>query len=112
MPSEAHSRITINKLLEEAGWRFLPDAQGRRQNIICEHRVMRRAFSPSQARLRTSSERSWNFQQKVFPRRRIFKFPDVFKSTMFRIGGTRFWRLPSTNSESVKVCESATMELH
>jgi len=33
MPSEAQSRITINKLLEEAGWRFLPDAQGRRENI-------------------------------------------------------------------------------
>jgi hypothetical protein len=28
MPSEAQARITINKLLEEAGWRFLPDAQG------------------------------------------------------------------------------------
>ena len=49
MPSEAQARITINKLLEEAGWRFLPDAQGRRENIICEHRVTRRAFSPSQA---------------------------------------------------------------
>jgi len=24
MPSEAQDRITINKLLEEAGWRFLP----------------------------------------------------------------------------------------
>jgi type I restriction enzyme R subunit len=48
MPSEAQARITINRLLEEAGWRFLPDAQGRRENIICEHRVTRRAFSPSQ----------------------------------------------------------------
>jgi type I restriction enzyme R subunit len=48
MPSEAQSRITINKLLEEAGWRFLPDASGRRENIICEHRVTRRVFSPSQ----------------------------------------------------------------
>jgi type I restriction enzyme R subunit len=48
MPSEAQARITINKLLEEAGWRFLPDAQGRRENIICEHRVTRRVFSPSQ----------------------------------------------------------------
>ncbi len=47
MPSEAQARITINKLLEEAGWRFLPDAQGRRENIVCEHRVTRRAFSPS-----------------------------------------------------------------
>lgn len=48
MPSEAQARITINKMLEEAGWRFLPDAHGRRENIICEHRVTRRAFSPSQ----------------------------------------------------------------
>ena len=48
MPSEAQARITINKLLEEAGWRFLPDAQGRRENIVCEHRITRRAFSPSQ----------------------------------------------------------------
>ena len=46
--SEAQARITINKLLEEAGWRFLPDAQGRRENIICEHRITRRTFSPSQ----------------------------------------------------------------
>ena len=48
MPSEAQARITINKMLEDAGWRFLPDAQGRRENIVCEHRVTRRAFSPSQ----------------------------------------------------------------
>jgi type I restriction enzyme R subunit len=48
MPSEAQARITINKLLEEAGWRFLPDAEGRRENIICEHRVTRQAFSPGQ----------------------------------------------------------------
>ena len=48
MPSEAQARITINKLLEEAGWRFLPDAQGRRENIVCEHRVTRRVFSPNQ----------------------------------------------------------------
>ncbi len=47
MPSEAQARITINKLLEEAGWRFLPDAQGRRENVICEHRITRRTFSPS-----------------------------------------------------------------
>ncbi len=46
--SEAQARITVNKLLEEAGWRFLPDVQGRRENIICEHRVTRRVFSPSQ----------------------------------------------------------------
>jgi hypothetical protein len=26
IPSEAQARITINKMLEEAGWRFLPDA--------------------------------------------------------------------------------------
>lgn len=48
MPSEAQARITINKMLEDAGWRFLPDSQGRRENIVCEHRVSRRVFSPSQ----------------------------------------------------------------
>ncbi len=47
MPSEAQARITINKLLEEAGWRFLPDAQGRRENIVCEHRVTRKPFAPN-----------------------------------------------------------------
>ena len=46
--SEAQARITINKMLEEAGWRFLPDAQGQRENIVCEHRVTRRVFSPNQ----------------------------------------------------------------
>lgn len=48
MLSEAQARITINKMLEDAGWRFLPDGKGRRENIICEHRVTRRVFSPSQ----------------------------------------------------------------
>jgi type I restriction enzyme R subunit len=47
MPSEAQARITINKLLEEAGWRFLPDAQGRKENIVCEHRVSGKAFAPN-----------------------------------------------------------------
>jgi len=47
MPSESQARITINKLLEGAGWRFLPDGQGRRENIICEHRVSGRTFAPN-----------------------------------------------------------------
>ncbi len=47
MPSEAQARITINKLLEEAEWRFLPDAQGRRENIVCEHRVTKKTFAPN-----------------------------------------------------------------
>ncbi len=47
MPSEAQARITINRLLEEAGWRFLPDAQGRREDIICEHRAKKRVFAPN-----------------------------------------------------------------
>lgn len=46
MPSEAQARITINQLLVAAGWRFLPDAQGRRENIICEHRVKKKVFAP------------------------------------------------------------------
>jgi len=47
MPSEAQARVTINKLLEEAGWRFLPDASGRRENIICEHRAKKKVFAPN-----------------------------------------------------------------
>ncbi len=46
MPSEAQARITINRLIEQAGWRFLPDAQGRRENVICEHRVTKKVFAP------------------------------------------------------------------
>lgn len=47
MPSEAQARITINKLLEEAGWRFLPDSQGRRENIVREHRAKKKIFAPN-----------------------------------------------------------------
>lgn len=47
MPSEAQARVTINKLLEEAGWRFLPDKTGRRENIVCEHRVTKKVFAPN-----------------------------------------------------------------
>jgi type I restriction enzyme R subunit len=47
MPSEAQARIAINKLLEAAGWRFLPDAQGRRENIVCEHRLKQKVFAPN-----------------------------------------------------------------
>ncbi len=47
MSSEAQARITINRLLEDAGWRFLPDNQGRRENIVCEHRVSRNVFAPN-----------------------------------------------------------------
>ena len=47
MPSEAQARITINKLLEAAGWRFLPDSQGRPLTIVCEHRVTKKAFAPN-----------------------------------------------------------------
>jgi len=46
MPSEAQARITINKLLEEAGWRFLPDGHGRPENVVCEHRVTKKVFAP------------------------------------------------------------------
>lgn len=48
MPSEAQARITINRLLEEAGWRFFPDGEGRRENIVCEHRLTRRTFAPNE----------------------------------------------------------------
>jgi type I restriction enzyme R subunit len=47
MPSEAQARITINSMLEEAGWRFLPDGNGNRENVILEHRLSGRTFSPN-----------------------------------------------------------------
>ncbi|MDO8540089.1 MAG: DEAD/DEAH box helicase family protein [Opitutaceae bacterium] len=47
MPSEAQARIAINKLLEEAGWRFLPDKHGQRENIVCEHRLTKKVFAPN-----------------------------------------------------------------
>jgi len=47
MPSEAQARITINQLLEEAGWRFLPDTSGRRENIVCEHPAKKKTFAPN-----------------------------------------------------------------
>jgi len=47
MPSEAQARITINKMLEEAGWRFLPDGDGNRENVVLEHRLSGRTFPPS-----------------------------------------------------------------
>ncbi len=43
---EAQARIRINKLLEQAGWRFFPE-NGKPDNIICECRVTRKAYSPS-----------------------------------------------------------------
>ena len=45
MPSEAQARLTINRLLEEAGWRLFPGADGRRANVICEHRVSGKRFA-------------------------------------------------------------------
>ncbi len=47
MPNEAQARITINKMLEDAGWRFLPDGGGNRENVILEHRLSGRTFSPN-----------------------------------------------------------------
>jgi len=47
MPSEAQARITINKMLEDAGWRFLPDGDGNRENVVLEHRLSGRTFSPN-----------------------------------------------------------------
>lgn len=46
--TEAQARVTINRLLAEAGWRLEPDADGRRANVLCEHRVTRRRFSTFQ----------------------------------------------------------------
>jgi type I restriction enzyme R subunit len=43
---EAQARIRINRLLEQAGWRFFPDKDGP-DNIICEHRTTKKVYSPS-----------------------------------------------------------------
>ena len=42
---EAQARIKVNKLLEEAGWRFFKDAH-REANIVCEHRVTKKKYRP------------------------------------------------------------------
>ena len=34
-------------MLEDAGWRFFPTAEGGKANIVCEHRTTRRAMGPS-----------------------------------------------------------------
>ncbi len=33
--------------MEAAGWRFLPDASGRRENIVCEQRASKKVFAPN-----------------------------------------------------------------
>ena len=38
MKNEAHARIKINKLLEEAGWRFFDSEEGK-ANILLENYV-------------------------------------------------------------------------
>jgi len=43
---EAQARIRINKLLEQAAWRFFPDKNGP-DNIICESRITKTVYSPS-----------------------------------------------------------------
>jgi type I restriction enzyme R subunit len=43
---EAQARIRVNKLLEQAGWRFFPDAAGP-DNIICECRLTRKTYNPN-----------------------------------------------------------------
>ena len=43
---EAQARIRINRLLEQSGWRFFPDKNGP-DNIICESRITKTAYSPS-----------------------------------------------------------------
>ncbi len=48
MTSEAQARITINRLLEDAGWRFFPDGQGGRATVVCEHRLTRELFAVNQ----------------------------------------------------------------
>jgi len=46
--TEGQARITINKLLEDAGWRFHAEGHDWPANIVCEHRVTRSAIEASQ----------------------------------------------------------------
>jgi len=45
--SEAQARITINRLLEEAGWRLDRDKSGKPANVICEQRLSGQKFKPT-----------------------------------------------------------------
>lgn len=47
MPTEAQARITINRMLEDAGWRFTDDGHSRPANVVCEHRMTRRKIAPA-----------------------------------------------------------------
>jgi type I restriction enzyme R subunit len=47
MPSEAQARITINRLLEEAGWRLDRDKSGKPANVTCEQRLSGQKFKPT-----------------------------------------------------------------
>ncbi len=46
MNKEAKARIKINKLLEDVGWRFLPNEKGK-ENISLEHRTKKGKFDNS-----------------------------------------------------------------
>ena len=45
--SEAQARITINRLLEEAGWRLVRDGSGKSANVICEQRLSGKKLNPA-----------------------------------------------------------------
>jgi hypothetical protein len=55
MPSEARASTTINQLWEAAGWRFLPDVSGQRENIVYEQRVSKKSSRPISIAERTSN---------------------------------------------------------
>lgn len=47
MPSEAQARITINRLLEEAGWRLDRDSSGKSANVSLEQRLTGKKINPA-----------------------------------------------------------------
>src|SRR5258706_14286052 len=59
MPSEAQARITINRLLEDAGWRFTADGNGNKANVVCEHRASKNP-QPVNAQLGTDFQHAPN----------------------------------------------------
>ena len=47
MTTEAQARITINRMLEEAGWRLDRDGSGKSANVALEQRLTGKKFNPA-----------------------------------------------------------------
>jgi len=67
MPSEAQARLTIDRLLEEAGWRLVPDARGPRQAVASSpiNAEVHRRYPPSATDAKNSGKSSGLRKRKV-----------------------------------------------